>query len=38
MICPKCGCKDVDVLSCGTILCHNPQCLTISSKDTPEGE
>jgi len=35
--CPVCGCEDTDVLSCGTILCHNKKCLKLSSPEK-EGE
>jgi hypothetical protein len=28
--CPKCKSKNVVTLSCGTILCKNPKCLSIS--------
>lgn len=25
--------EDIDILSCGTILCHNIKCLHISSRE-----
>ncbi len=28
--CPYCKSKNIDVLSCGTVLCSNPSCLKMS--------
>ena len=36
--CPACGYEDTDILSCGTILCHNIHCLKISQAEKAEGE
>lgn len=32
--CPKCGSLDISILSCGTIVCHNKYCLTLTVPDT----
>lgn len=34
--CPKCNSEDTVILSCGTILCHNPKCLRITPKEENE--
>lgn len=38
VMCPHCKSKDVDVLSCGTILCHNPKCLRITPREENNNE
>jgi len=36
--CLRCGYLDVDVLSTGEIICHNPKCLAITRYDFEKNQ